>query len=200
MQAKRLQVAPVIDGDVLGDAAWNGPVPATGFWQTRPNNGYPATQRTEVYVGFTDTSLYIGVIAFDEEPTEIITTDSRRDSSLDDTDAFLVVIDGLLDRQNGYVFGTSPSGIEYDGQVTAEGAGTGVGFEGGGLNLNWDGTWSVATTTGDFGWSAEFEIPFRSLRFGPGEISAAIARLLTGRQSTAIVICTGYRKQALCKA
>jgi hypothetical protein len=170
MQAKRLQVAPVIDGDVLGDAAWNGPVPATGFWQTRPNNGYPATQRTEVYVGFTDTSLYIGVIAFDEEPTEIITTDSRRDSSLDDTDAFLVVIDGLLDRQNGYVFGTSPSGIEYDGQVTAEGAGTGVGFEGGGLNLNWDGTWSVATTTGDFGWSAEFEIPFRSLRFGPGEL------------------------------
>jgi hypothetical protein len=170
MQAKRLQVAPAIDGDVSGDVAWNGPVPATGFWQTRPNNGFPATQRTEVFVGFTDTSLYIGVIAFDEEPTEIVMTDSRRDSSLDDTDAFLVVIDGLLDRQNGYVFGTSPSGIEYDGQVTAEGAGTGVGFEGGGLNLNWDGNWSVATKTGDFGWSAEFEIPFRSLRFGASEV------------------------------
>jgi hypothetical protein len=170
MQAKRLQTAPVIDGDVLGDRAWNGPVPATGFWQTQPNNGYPSTQRTEVFVGFTEDSLYIGVIAFDEEPSEIIVTDSRRDSSLDDTDAFLVVIDGLLDRQNGYVFGTSPSGIEYDGQVTAEGAGTGVGFLGGDLNLNWDGVWSVAAQSGDFGWSAEFEIPFHSLRFGSAEV------------------------------
>jgi hypothetical protein len=172
MQAKRLQAVPVIDGNVLGDAAWNGPVPATGFWQTQPDDGHPSTQRTEVFVGFTDSSLYIGVIAYDVEPTEIIVTDSRRDSSLDDTDAFLVVIDGLLDRQNGFVFGTSPSGIEYDGQVTAEGAGTGVGFQGGGLNLNWDGSWSVAATSGDFGWSAEFEIPFRTLRFGAAETQA----------------------------
>ncbi len=169
VQAKRLQVAPVIDGDVLGDVAWIGPIPATGFWQTRPNDGHPSTQRTEVFVGFTDTSFYIGVVAFDDDPGGIIVTDSRRDSSLDDTDAFLMVIDGLLDRQNGYVFGTNPAGIEFDGQVTAEGADSGAGFQGGGLNLNWDGSWSVATKTGDFGWSAEFEIPFRTLRFGPAE-------------------------------
>ena len=168
MQAKPLQLAPVIDGDVLGDAAWNGPVPATGFWQTQPNDGHPATQRTEVFVGFTDTSLYVGVVAFDDDPGGIVVTDSRRDSSLDETDAFLMVIDGLLDRQNGYVFGTNPAGIEYDGQVTAEGAGTSSGFESG-LNLNWDGSWSVAAKTGDFGWSAEFEIPFRTLRFGSAE-------------------------------
>jgi len=169
MQAKRLQVAPVIDGEVLGDRAWSGPVPATGFWQTQPNDGYPSTQRTEVFVGFTDSSLYIGVIAFDDSPGGIIVTDSRRDSSLDDTDAFLMIIDGLLDRQNGYVFGTNPAGIEYDGQVTAEGAGGGVGFLGGDLNLNWDGIWSVAAKMGDYGWSAEFEIPFHTLRFGSAE-------------------------------
>jgi len=169
MQAKRLQVAPVIDGEVLGDMAWNVPVPATGFWQTRPDAGAPSTQRTEVFVGFSDSSLYIGVVAFDDDPEGIIVTDSRRDSSLDDTDAFLVVIDGLLDRQNGYVFGTNPAGIEYDGQVTAEGSSDSLGLQGGGLNLNWDGSWSVATKMGDFGWSAEFEIPFRTLRFGSAE-------------------------------
>jgi len=169
MQAQRLQVTPVVDGNVLDDEAWIGPVPATGFWQTRPDDGYPATQRTKVFVGFTDTSLYIGVVAFDDDPGGIVVTDSRRDSSLDETDAFLMVIDGLLDRQNGYVFGTNPAGIEYDGQVTAEGTGTATGFESG-LNLNWDGNWSVAATTGDFGWSAEFEIPFRALRFGPAEM------------------------------
>jgi len=169
MQAQRLLSTPTIDGDVLGDEAWRAATPATGFWQTRPNAGAPSTQRTEVFVGFSDTSLYIGVIAFDDDPDGIIVTDSRRDSSLDDTDAFLVVIDGLLDRQNGYVFGTNPAGIEYDGQVTGEGAGTGISFLGGGLNLNWDGSWSVATKTGDFGWSAEFEIPFRTLRFSTAE-------------------------------
>ena len=166
--ATRLATSPVLDGEVLGDAAWQGVTPASDFWQTQPNDGYPATQPTHVLIGFTDYALYIGVIAFDSEPTEIVVTDSRRDSSLDDTDAFLVIIDGLLDRQNGYVFGTNPAGIEYDGQVTAEGSGTGIGFEGGELNLNWDGSWRVETSSGDYGWSAEFEIPFRTLRYGSG--------------------------------
>jgi hypothetical protein len=166
MQASALQTAPVVDGNVIGDPAWNGVEPVTDFWQTRPNDGFPASQRTEVFVGFTDTSVYVGVIAYDSEPTEIVVTDSRRDSSLDDTDAFLMIIDGLLDRQNGFVFGTNPAGIEFDGQVTLDGLGSGISFQGGDLNLNWDGVWSVATTSGDFGWSAEFEIPFRTLRFG----------------------------------
>ena len=169
MTALRLDVPPTLNGDVLGDRAWEGIVPAEGFWQTRPNDGRPATQPTQVFVGYTDYALYIGVIAHDDEPTEIIVTDSRRDSSLDDTDAFLVVIDGLLDRQNAYVFGTSPSGIEYDGQVTGDGTGAGAGFDGGGMNLNWDGSWSVATSSGDFGWSAEFEIPFSTLRYGSAD-------------------------------
>ena len=169
MTAQRLSAAPILNGDVLGDRAWEGVVPAEGFWQTRPSDGRPSTQPTEVFVGYTDYALYIGVVAHDDEPTEIIVTDTRRDSSLDDTDAFLVVIDGLLDRQNAYVFGTSPSGIEYDGQVTGDGTGAGAGFDGGGMNLNWDGSWSVATSSGDYGWSAEFEIPFSTLRYGTAE-------------------------------
>jgi hypothetical protein len=169
LRAAPLQSSPVVDGDVAGDSAWQGLEPATGFWQIRPNDGHPSSQQTEVFIGFTETSVYVGVIAHDDNPDGIIVTDSRRDSSLDDTDAFLMIIDGLLDRQNGFVFGTNPAGIEFDGQVTLEGLGTGISFEGGQLNLNWDGVWSVATTTGEFGWSAEFEIPFRTLRFGAAD-------------------------------
>ena len=154
-----------MDGDVLGDDAWSGVTPATGFWQIQPNDGQPSTQKTEVFVGFTETALFIGVVAHDNSSEGILVTDSRRDADLDDTDAFLVVIDGLLDRQNGFVFGTNPAGIEYDGQITKEGA-AGILGSGGGFNLNWDASWSVAATTADFGWSAEFEIPFRTLRYG----------------------------------
>lgn len=169
-QAFELQVAPVIDGNVIDDPAWRGAEPITDFWQSQPNAGQAASQRTEVYIGFTDTALHIGIIAYDDEPLEIISTDSRRDSSLDNTDSIRIMIDGLLDRQNGYVFGTNPAGIEYDGQINREGAGQFVFGGQGGFNLNWDAPWTVRTEVSDIGWSAEMEIPFTSLRFGKGEV------------------------------
>ncbi len=168
--ATRLDTAPVVDGNIADDPAWTVAVPTSGFWQVQPHDGQPATQRTEVYVGFTDDALYVGVMAFDDDPAGIIVTDSRRDSSLNDTDAFLFVIDGLLDRQNGYVFGTNAAGIEYDGQVTKEGSGDNFGSGGGAFNLNWDGTWTVSSRITDEGWIAEFRIPFHTLRYGSGDV------------------------------
>ena len=169
MLAAQLEHAPAVDGMVAADEAWSAVSPASGFWQVQPNDGQAATQRTEVYIGYTDDALYVGVIAFDDDPAGIIVSDSRRDSSLDDTDAFLFVIDGLLDRQNGYVFGTNAAGIEYDGQVTKEGAGN-FGSGGGAFNLNWDGSWTVQAAVTENGWSAEFEIPFRTLRYGRADV------------------------------
>ena len=92
---------------------------------------------------------------------------------LDDTDSFQMIVDTYRDRQNGFVFGTNPAGIEYDGQVTNEGqGGGGLGFgqmqsggSGSGFDINWDGAWQVRSRIGDFGWSAEFAIPFRTLRY-----------------------------------
>lgn len=164
-----LSAAPIIDGEISGDGAWSQVQPTTGFWQVRPDEGQPATQRTEVYVGYTEDSLYIGVIAYDDNPAGIIVADSRRDSSLDETDSFQVIIDGLHDRQNGFVFGTNPAGIEYDAQVINEGSSGGFGGGGGGsggFNLNWDTTWEVNAKISEIGWSAEMEIPFRALRYG----------------------------------
>ena len=123
MQAFELQSEPVLDGEVLADAAWQGVAPATGFTQVQPDEGLPATQKTEVFIGFLDDALYIGMVAYDDDPDGIIVTDARRDSHLHDTDSFQVIIDGLLDRQNGFVFGTNPLGREYDAQVVKEGAG-----------------------------------------------------------------------------
>jgi len=157
---------PVVDGDVQGDPAWAHVEPLTDFWQTTPDAGSPASERTEVRILFTETVLYFGVICFDEDPSGIIVNESRRDSPLVDTDSFQVVLDTYLDRQNGFVFGTNPTGLRYDGQVTKEGqGGRGLGSSLGGLNLNWNGDWTVQTLMDDFGWSAEFAIPFSTLRY-----------------------------------
>ena len=169
LQAEKLDSIPVLDGNVIGDSAWSGLSPARDFWQVQPDDGARATQETEVYVGFSGDALYIGVIAYDDNPAGILVTDSRRDSDLSDTDSFQVLIDGMRDGQNGFVFGTNPAGIEYDGQVTREGEGGVLGSGAGGFNLNWDGTWDVVTEISDIGWSAEMRIPFRTLRHGRGE-------------------------------
>ncbi len=154
----------MLDGDVKNDPAWAGARSTTGFWQIQPFEGQPASQRTEVFVGFTEEALYIGAILHDDDPDGIIVSDSRRDAELEETDAFLVIMDTFLDRQNGFVFGTNPAGLEYDGQVTKEGQQS-FGSGGGGFNKNWDTNWSVATSVDDFGWSVEMRIPFSSLRY-----------------------------------
>ncbi len=168
--ATELSNAPVLDAMVVGDSAWDGVVPTTGFVQIRPTEGIDATRKTEVFIGYTSTALYIGVIAYDDDPSTIVVADSRRDSSLDETDSFRFIIDGLLDRQNAYLFGTSPAGVQYDAQVIKEGEAGGFGAGGGGFNLNWDGSWNVEAKITDIGWVAEFEIPFKTLRYGSGEV------------------------------
>ena len=118
-------VAPTIDGDVLGDPIWQQAPVIAGFKQYQPNEGQPVSERTEVRIVFTKDTSFVGVVCYDSDPAGIIVTDSRRDTSLDNTDSFRIILDTFRDRQNGFVFGTNPAGIEYDGQVTNEGQGGG---------------------------------------------------------------------------
>ena len=173
--AVAIEEPPILDGDVLADSAWINASVATGFQQSAPDDGQPATERTEIRVAFTSDTLFIGVVCYDSDPSSIVVSDSRRDSSMNNTDSIQIVLDTFHDRQNGFVFGTTPAGQEYDGQVINEGgsgslfgSGGRGGFSrggGGGFNLNWDSPWQVRTLVSDIGWSAEFAIPFRTLRF-----------------------------------
>ena len=115
---------PTIDGR-LDDAAWKDTPILSNFVQREPVEGEPVSQRTEIRLVHDESALYVGAWMFVDDPSTIVVGETRRDASLDDTDAFLMVIDTYLDRQNGFVFGTTPAGIEYDGQVTRDGQGGG---------------------------------------------------------------------------
>ena len=174
-RAVSVEDPPTLDGEVLGDPVWAAVEPVSGFRQSAPDEGRPATERTEVRVVFTADTIYFGIVCYDRDPSGIIVSDSRRDSSMNDADSFQMVLDTFSDQQNGFVFGTTPAGQEYDGQVTDEGGGRSLfggggrgGFSrgsGGGFNVNWDGAWQARTSTSDVGWSAEFAIPFRTIRY-----------------------------------
>ena len=173
--AVRTSTPLTIDGQ-LDEAAWQQAKPMTDFVQSEPSEGQPATERTEVRILFDDKAIYVGVMCYDSDPMRIVTSDSRRDSALSGQDSFQMILDTYHDRQNGFIFGTTPLGLQYDAQVRNEGetirsaptSGTGgnTGGAGGGVNVNWDGSWDVKTHVGENGWTAEFIIPLRTLRYG----------------------------------
>ncbi|MEX2234667.1 MAG: DUF5916 domain-containing protein [Cyclobacteriaceae bacterium] len=173
-QAFNLSEIPVIDGEVLNEDLWKNLAPIDQLVQTKPNAGFPASEKTEVRIGYTATTFYLSVVCFDSEPGKLVISDARRDATLDNTDSFLFILDTYHDGQNGFIFGTNPIGIEYDGQVDNEGQGNQSvsrqqGGVIGGFNINWDASWIVKSQVGDYGWSAEFAIPLRTLRFASGE-------------------------------
>ncbi|MDG1911894.1 MAG: DUF5916 domain-containing protein [Flavobacteriaceae bacterium] len=168
-----LKEDPNIDGNILQESLWKNIPVISDLEQIKPNYGAPVSEKTEIRVAYTTKTLYIAVICYDTSPENIVVSDSRRDANLNDDDSFLFILDTYNDQQNGFLFGTNADGMEYDAQIDREGEGNfsanrQQGGVVGGTNINWDASWEVKTETGDYGWSAEFAIPLRSIRFNSG--------------------------------
>lgn len=145
-----LSQSPVTDGVVSGDPVWDAQLPMSNFTQLRPDNGAPATHRTEVYFGFTQSALHIAFLCYQDDPSQLIVAN---DGSLSDSVA--IVLDTFLNGRTGFVFATSPNGHLWDAALA-----------GGDVDWNWSTTWKVESVRTQIGWSAEMEIPFSSLRYG----------------------------------
>ena len=150
------EAPPSIDG-ALDERVWQDAAPLTGFVQAEPFEGRPASEHTEVRILYDDDAIYVGVVLHDRDPSLIVTTDSRRDAELDESDSFLMIFDTFRDQQNGFVFGTNAAGVQYDAQVRDQGE----------EEDSWDGSWDVSTAVMATSWVAEFRIPLRTLRYGP---------------------------------
>ncbi len=171
-KAVALTFSPEIDGEVLNDEIWQKIAPFGDLVQTQPNLGLPASEKTDIRVAYTNSTFYLSVVCYDSSPDKLVVSDARRDANLDNTDAFIFILDTYKDGQNGFIFGTNALGVEYDAQVDNEGQGNfnvnrQQGGTIGGFNINWDASWVVKTQVGDYGWSAEFAIPLRTIRFQP---------------------------------
>ena len=169
----KIDISPEIDGIIIGDKTWESITPLTQMVQMKPQFGSPASEKTEIRIAITKSTLYVAVVCYDSKPGSIVVSDSRRDSDLSSEDSFLFIIDTYNDQQNGFLFGTNSSAMQYDAQIDNEGQGNfnnnrQQGGVIGGTNKNWDASWDVKTSRGDYGWSAEFAIPFRSIRFTSG--------------------------------
>ena len=143
-----------VDGR-LDDEAWSSAPVATDFRQSWPDDGKPATQRTEARIVYDDVALYVGVRLFDTRPDSIAAQLARRDASNIYSDWVHVVVDSYFDRRTGFRFSTNPKGVMKDVRH----------FDDNNEDLLWDAVWEVQTTVDSLGWIAEFRIPFSQLRF-----------------------------------
>jgi hypothetical protein len=145
----------VLDGR-LDEAVWRRAVPAGDFIQIEPNNGSPATEKTEIRIAYDRTALYIGMTAYDSEPDGWIAYQRRRDEGLPSDDKIRWTIDTFLDARSGYFFETNPLGHLADALMGVNGQ-----------NRAWDGVWTERVHHSEIGWTVEVEIPFRTLNFNP---------------------------------
>jgi hypothetical protein len=146
---------PVVLDARLDEAAWQQATPITDFRQIDPEEGKPASQRTDVRFLFDDEALYIGAKMYDTEGGRgVITRLVRRDGSFD-SDYFEVVIDGYHDHLSRAFFDVNPSGSKND----YIGIGTSC------CDPSWDPIWEAATHIDEDGWTAEIRIPYSQLRF-----------------------------------
>lgn len=152
--ALTLSEKPELDGRVLGDPVWDAEVPISNFSQLRPENGEPASHRTEVYFGFTESALHIAFLCYEDDINQIVVSSNGEQS-----DSVAIVLDTFLNGRTGFVFATNPNGPLWDGAISS-----------GNRDWNWSTTWRVESLRTPFGWSAEMEIPFSSLRYGADRV------------------------------
>ena len=126
------------------------------FIQNTPVDGAAATERTEVYLGRTNTTLYIVFLCFDQHPELIRSHLARRENILKD-DFVTVNLDPFQDRLRGVEFQVNPAGVQADAAWTEEN----------GPDYSYDQVWDSDARITHKGWMALMAIPFRSLRFPP---------------------------------
>lgn len=154
LKALRITGPIVVDGR-LDEPDWHGAEVATGFVQNDPQEGAPASERTEVRVLYDERTLYVGAFAHYRNPEDVVVNELKRDFDGTSTDWMAVIVDTFHDRRNGYQFGVNPAGAMWDSQKFNEGRER---------NLSWDGAWTVRASRSSDGWYAEFAIPFRVLQ------------------------------------
>jgi hypothetical protein len=157
---KEIRAIPIsgslhIDG-LLMEPEWSLAAPSPHFIQIEPAQGKPANFETQVKVLYNRQFLYVGVIAKDSLGKKaIMATDFMRDFDYLRHDLISLAFDGFNDRRNAMSFVTNAYGVQRDL----------LSFDDLYYDLDWDGLWKVRTNRTDSGWTAEFAIPWKTLRY-----------------------------------
>ena len=156
LRISRTDDPPIIDG-VLDDVIWAQAPMIDDMHQYDPVDHGEPSERTEVYVLFDDDNLYVAARMWDAEPDQIRARQMVQGQNMQSDDSFGIYLDPFNNRRTGYNFQVNPNGNRADAifETPTE------------LNRDWEGIWHAEARINDFGWAAEFVIPFKTLNFDP---------------------------------
>jgi len=159
VRAVRLTAPIRLDG-VLDEPFYSETPAVSEFVQSIPDNGAEPTERTEAWIAFDDSDIYVSARNWDSAPErDWVANEMRRDTNqLRNNDSFGVMFDTFYDRRNGVMFYTNPLGALAEFAIANEGN----------PNIDWNPIWDVRVGRFDGGWTVEMRIPFKSLRYRPG--------------------------------
>jgi hypothetical protein len=175
LAAQRAAAPVVIDGR-LDEAAWVAAPASDAFTQRMPNEGQAPSERTSVRVLYDAEAIYVGVLC-EQRGVPLRPRLTRRDRVSEDADRVTVAISSRGDRASAFQFAVNAAGVLSDGLF----------FDDTTFDSAWDENWDAATAIIEGGWSAEFRIPLRVLRFETRpaqEWGFNVHRLIAGRQET----------------
>jgi hypothetical protein len=156
--ARRAERSPKVDGK-LDDAVWQNAQWTADFIQREPQEGQPATEKTEVAVMYDDEAIYIGARMHSSDPAGVRALVTRRDRE-ESSDQLLISFDTYLDRRTAYSFGVTAAGVRIDYYHPND-------FETS-RDYSYDPVWQAETNRTANGWTTEIRIPFTQLRFNAG--------------------------------
>ena len=147
----------IVDGK-NSEKVWKTSPVIKDFFRITPIDTGFATAQTKVQLTYDDNYLYALIICYDTVTGKRPVESLRRDFSFPKNDNFIIFIDTYNDQTNGFAFGVSAAGAQWDG----------IQADGGDVSLNWDCKWFSEVKQHDDYWIAEFAIPFRSIRYLEG--------------------------------
>ncbi len=157
---KKIDEIITLDG-VLDEDVWLNHKGADGFWQYFPIDTVRSGTSTDIKMAYDDKNLYIAVKC-ESIGDQFIVNDLKRDYRAGGNDNITLMFDSFYDGTNCVFFGTNHLGVKREGLIV-EGGQEIRNFSGA-----WDNAWKSKSRQDGNVWYAEFEIPFRILRFNQG--------------------------------
>ncbi|MFN2977199.1 carbohydrate binding family 9 domain-containing protein [Terriglobus aquaticus] len=121
--------------------------------QNQPFDTKPASEKTEVWLGRTHTTLFAVFVCYDSRPNLMRAHLARREN-IDQDDYVSLLVDPFQDRRRGILFEVNPLGVQADANWT----------ENNDPDFSYDQIWDSSARRTPKGWIAVMAIPFRSIR------------------------------------
>ena len=156
----RAEGAITVDGN-LDDPGWKNAAVIDRFYETSPGNNNGPKVKTIVHLTYDDRYFYIGIRCEDPEPQKIRAPYVDRDQVIGTDDNIAIFLDTRNDKRSAMELRVNPRGIQGDGIYNDAN---------GNEDFSPDFFYDTAAKIDAGGWSAEYRIPFASLRYNDAPV------------------------------